>query len=265
MSPQAGATCWRAAGWPDTCSPRAADFTRLTRAQRYLARFPQLRSGSPTICSRIHAEPHVLYESAEHACPVLDGTESAGKELRDSAFRSRSATIAGHGGRAHRAVRSGQGCLGGHQLRAAQMHAVLYAYSLAGRPHASTADRPRSRSAAAVSSHRQRQTAAEDPFRLALRKNPKASVWVPYWHPCGIFTGRPYGTASRGGRPLRPEVFPDEASDTARSRHGSARVDFSTLAYNSTEALPEVVAANLGIVRLAGRDRSAAFHVHRTR
>lgn len=48
------------------------------------------------------------------------------------------------------------------------------------------------------------------PFRLALRKNPKASVWVPQRAPMRQSSpGRSYGTASRG-RPLRPEVFPDE-------------------------------------------------------
>ncbi len=54
----------------------------------------------------------------------------------------------------------------------------------------------------------------------------------------------------------------DPASDRARSRYGSARVMFCTPVYNSNEGLGshELVATSLGIVRLPGRDRSAAFH-----
>jgi hypothetical protein len=75
--------------------------------------------------------------------------------------------------------------------------------------------------------------------------------------------GGSYGTASRR-RPLRPEVFPYEVRHlTQLARDTEAHeLMFYTPVYNSTEGLGshELVATNLGIARLAGRDRSGAFH-----
>jgi hypothetical protein len=103
------------------------------------------------------------------------------------------------------AVRIGQGCLSGHQVSRADPGCSVRILLL-GRPQASTADGPQSRSDCCRLEPSVRTGCCRGPFRLAAEGARRRLPGVPYRAPMRESSpGRSYGTASRG-RPRRPEV-----------------------------------------------------------